>query len=93
MAGTKMKLNNTAYSNWNSSKYNDGNTSGFAALPAGFRLDFGAFYYRGNSAYFWEAEQYDADYARRRYLSYGYSDLDPSNYYKTVGFSVRCLRD
>ena len=93
VAGQKMKLNTTGYSSWDASTKNDGNTSGFSALPAGYRYSGGGFYNRGDNAGFWEASEYNASYANYRYLHDGYALLDANYSYKADGFSVRCFRD
>lgn len=90
--GKMMKLNNTGYSSWDASTNNDGNTSGFSALPAGCRYG-GGFYERGSSANFWEAGEYSASKALYRVLSYDYALLSASYSYKMGGFSLRCVMD
>jgi uncharacterized protein (TIGR02145 family) len=94
VAGEKMKLNNTGNSNWDASTYNDGNSSGFSALPSGVR-DIGdrGFNSRGRGAGFWEAVENSSDSAPSRGMDDGYAIL--SRYYgnKQNGFSVRCAQD
>lgn len=64
----------------------------FSALPAGNRGVDGGFYNKGGRTCFWTAREYKS---RRAY----YMRLDPSsyadlsNYLKTQGYSVRCLKD
>ena len=94
-AGGKMKATGTAY--WNSPNTDATNESGFSVLPGGYRYSDGSFYNIRNYAFFWSATEYDTSNAWIRYLSNnaGYvgrgSDVD--NYNKSVGASVRCLRD
>jgi uncharacterized protein (TIGR02145 family) len=88
-----MKLNTTSYANWNSSTYNDGNSSGFSALPAGNRVDGGGFLGHGFDAFFWEASEVNASSASCRGLDSGSADLGAGSLNKANGFSVRCLRD
>ncbi len=90
-----MKLNNTDYPDWNSATNNDGNSSGFSALPAGNREFAGGFYYRGSSANFWEATEDRASRAVNRHLSFESPYLDEYRFqfYKHLGYSVRCAKD
>jgi len=91
VAGQKMKLNATGYTNWDASTYNNGNSSGFSALPAGVRTSGGGFASRGTVAFFWEASEYNVSGAYRRGLVL--AGLDMANNGKASGFSVRCVRD
>ncbi len=92
IAGSKMKLNNTGFTDWDVIANNDGNSSCFSAFPAGLRFSNVDFFYRGSNVYFWEATEYDASDAHSRILNYS-SDLHAYNYSKFYGFSVRCISD
>jgi uncharacterized protein (TIGR02145 family) len=71
-------------------------TSGFLALPAGWRTNVGIFGYLGSRAYFWSAmefdvsDTYDAYYRSLDYSIYGVYRFST---YKYNGFSVRCVKD
>ena len=68
-------------------------SSGFAALPGGYRNSTGAFGsvpYDGN---WWSAAEASSTYAWYRYLNYNNAQVFRNNYTKAFGFSVRCLRD
>jgi uncharacterized protein (TIGR02145 family) len=93
VAGAKMKLNNTSYTSWNASTYNNGNSSGFSALPAGARDYSGGFRSRGSYVLFWEASESEASGADDRYLDYRSAVSFALSSDKSDGFSVRCLRD
>jgi uncharacterized protein (TIGR02145 family) len=93
VAGKTMKLNTTGHSGWDASAYNDGNSSGFSALPAGDRGNGGGFFVRDSVAYFWEASENLASGARSRNVYYGFTDLSTFSVYKTFGYSVRCVWD
>jgi uncharacterized protein (TIGR02145 family) len=93
VAVSKMKLNNTGNSSWDSSTYNNGNTSGFSGLPAGDRSLAGGFGFRGSYAFFWESAESNGTYAYVRLLNDGDSDLGRGGDNKAYGFSVRCVRD
>ena len=83
VAGKKMKL----------SSFGGDNSSGFSALGAGNRNYDGGFYNRGSYASFWEAEEYDANNGRNRFLSSSSGDLYRLDDSKRYGFSVRCVMD
>jgi uncharacterized protein (TIGR02145 family) len=100
-AGFKMKsfdYSNYYNDNWYESQGTT-NSSGFSALPGGFRIgeSFGNIRF---NAYFWSATEIDNDLTSAwfRYLYYynGYVGRGNSDYVsddKSVGASVRCLRD
>jgi uncharacterized protein (TIGR02145 family) len=69
------------------------NTSGFSALPCGYRNsvgDFGWFY----DCYWWTATELFTVYAWSRHLSYGNSSLlRGTSQIKSSGFNVRLVKD
>jgi uncharacterized protein (TIGR02145 family) len=77
--------------------YNNGNginSSGFSALPGGYREYGGTFIYVGYYAVFWSSTESSSSSAWSRALYYDLSDVDRYyGDYKRYGFSVRCLRD
>ena len=88
-AGTKMK----STSGWDNNG-NGTNTSGFAGLPGGFRLNDEDFGYIGANGVWWSSSEKNPDNAWYRDL--GYSDGNVGRDYltnKQNGYSVRCLRD
>lgn len=87
------KLKESGSAKWKTPNEGATNTSGFAALPGGYRgsLSGGAFGL-GTSAYFWTSSASGSS-AWNRYLYYhngGVTRLDDSRSY---GFSVRCLKN
>jgi uncharacterized protein (TIGR02145 family) len=92
VAGGKMKSAGTAY--WNVPNTGATNESGFSVLPGGSRESDGSF---GNnfrySAFFWSATESTDNYLWFRYLSAFTGDVFRDFNYKSVGASVRCLRD
>jgi uncharacterized protein (TIGR02145 family) len=92
-AGGKMKSTSTL---WNTATPPSPGTDnfGFTALPGGYRVD-GSF--RGevrNLAFFWSAtEDATTGNAWFRFLINDSSNVIRYSYYKSVGASVRCLRD
>jgi uncharacterized protein (TIGR02145 family) len=97
-AGTVMKSTVTNSSIGSGLGWNPGspgtNTSGFSALPGGYRDNDGSFFNFSYNAFFWSASEYDFLNAWFRYLYFFNSNLYRFNYFnKSVGASVRCLRD
>ena len=67
------------------------NSSGFNALPEGFRNNNGSFY--GGSVIFWSSTQTNPNYAWNRYLNYNRSNLLMTTVNKRDGLAVRFVRD
>ncbi len=91
VAGGKMKEPGTTH--WNSPNTGANNSSGFTALPGGYRYYHGAFHHKGNYAHWWSATQVDATSAWHRVLDYSNGDALRDYANKESGFSVRCLRN
>ena len=85
-AGGKMKATGTTY--WFSPNGEATNESGFTALPAGERQFNGGLIGSGLAAGFWSANEF-----RFRTLTYAHGWSLLGNGEKTLGLSVRCLRD
>jgi len=77
---------------WNENG-NGSNSSGFNALPAGYRNTDGTFDGIGKIGYFWSSTAKVEGYAWECYLEYSDSEVNRSNYGKDYGNSCRCLRD
>jgi uncharacterized protein (TIGR02145 family) len=97
-AGTVMKSTVTNSSIGSGLGWNPGspgnNTSGFSALPGGYRFNFfGSFTSIRNNSFFWSATEYAISNAWDRYLTSYNSYVYRSVNGKSVGASVRCLRD
>jgi uncharacterized protein (TIGR02145 family) len=97
VAGGKMKSVGTAY--WNTPNTGATNESGFSALPGGYRNNFGGSFSGSFSniridAFFWSATENVSSHAWLRNLFNDYGDVDRNHdFNKSVGASVRCLRD
>jgi len=92
VAGGKMKESSSAH--WNSPNTGATNSSGFAALPGGYRAaSTSLFYDLGRNGYFWSSTEDDASYSWFRILGDNYENVYRDRYYKTNGFSVRCVQD
>lgn len=77
------------------SKLKIGGNSGFDALPAGLRNYSGVFNNRGSGAVglFWSSLDSGDNAAWNRSLSWLNDTVVRYKYVKTIGFSVRCLKD
>jgi len=78
---------------WNTPNTGADNSSGFAAIPGGYRGYSGIFRDIRNNAIFWSATEEDSLNAWYRSLSYAVSLADRDSDLKSVGASVRCLRN
>ena len=82
-----------ATSGWN----DDGNGTddiGFAALPGGYRSRFnGSFSHAGTEGLWWCSTEDNASYAWNRNMSYLNAKVLRIDLNKSLGFSVRCVRD
>ncbi len=87
--GEKMK----STSGWNNNG-NGTNSSGFNALPGGFRFINGSFFDLGYNGYWWSSSEYSGSSASWiRHLDYNHDQVDRNYNTKTLGFSVRCLKN
>jgi uncharacterized protein (TIGR02145 family) len=93
IAGEKLKSKSKLWTSTNSIATNE---SGFSALPGGFRgiID-GSFMSIRSSAFFWSATESGNYHAWNRDLDSDNGNVDGSydGGGKSVGYSVRCLRD
>jgi uncharacterized protein (TIGR02145 family) len=86
--GTKLK----STVGWNSGG-NGSNTSGFTAIPAGFRYYDGNFGSLGIGAFFWNSTELHSYEANGRLLLYNYTNVYRDTDFKGCGFSVRCVKN
>ncbi|OFY82309.1 MAG: hypothetical protein A3F72_21795 [Bacteroidetes bacterium RIFCSPLOWO2_12_FULL_35_15] len=87
--GDKMKATSSNTPAWDGT-----NTSGFNALPAGYRkYSDGLFIGLGADTYFWSATESSATDARLRELNTGNGQSLRSDGIKAYGFFVRCLQN
>jgi uncharacterized protein (TIGR02145 family) len=90
-AGDKMKSTGTTY--WDLTSAAADNTSGFTALPGGFRNTDGGFLEVRSNAVFWSATESDSNDAWYRYLFNFNGNVYRNGNPMSLGSSVRCLRD
>ena len=87
--GAKLKSTN----GWNNNN-NGNNSSGFSALPIGYRnCGNGHYNEMHNTSYFWSTTEKDSTRAWCRKLYHSYSNIYRSSLEKGNGFSVRCIKD
>lgn len=89
-AGGKMK--ETDFTHWTTPNTGATNTSGFTALPGGYK-GANSFTDLGSFGTWWSSSQESSDNSWFRYLIYNSSSISRISSYKAGGFSVRCLKD
>jgi uncharacterized protein (TIGR02145 family) len=87
------KLKETGTTNWLAPNKGATNSSGFTALPSGFRSSNGAFNLVGQIGGWWSSTESSTTYAYYPYILYDYGIVFRSDTNKKTGFSVRCLKD
>jgi len=87
------KLKEAGTTHWISPNTGATNSSGFTALPAGYRYADGSFSSIGSHTAFWSSSASSSSLARYRNLGTSSSTVNRNNSNKADGFSVRCLRD
>ena len=90
VAGGKLK--ETGTSHWQAPNTGATNETGFTALPGGFRLFNGSFSPLGSDGYWWSSTESNEN---ARYVSIGYNSgsLVRGGTIKSMGFSVRCIKE
>jgi uncharacterized protein (TIGR02145 family) len=90
-AGGKIKEKGTIH--WKSPNTGADNSSGFTALPGGYRDGMGGFNYLGNYGIWWSVASHGIFKVWKVMLfDYG-AGMDISYDGKNLGFSVRCVKD
>jgi uncharacterized protein (TIGR02145 family) len=98
IAGGKMRTignSETGSGLWNAPNIDATNSSGFSAVPAGYRIIYSGTFYFGQDAQFWTStlSNEDSNEAYLRILRYWNNVVVRGDYSKQGGFSVRCVRD
>jgi uncharacterized protein (TIGR02145 family) len=91
VAGGPMKEAGTTH--WNSPNSGATNSSGFTALPGGYRYGDGTFHVLGNDGSYWSITQEGVSFAWYRSLYYIGTLVISNNRDKRYGYSVRCVKD
>ena len=89
IAGGKLKSKN----GWKSPNIDATNSSGFSALPAGYRTSAGSIDYVGSSGYFWSSTADATVNAWERDLYYNDGEAGRYSSKRTDGYSVRCIKN
>lgn len=88
------KLKEVGFSHWPSPNATASNTSGFTAIPGGYRGTGGVFLELNVNAYWWSSTQSDVQKAWERDILSAYGNyVGRSSYGKKIGFYVRCIKD
>ena len=88
--GSKLKEAGTAH--WTSPNTGATNSSGFTGLPGGYRNTDGSFDFRMNDGNMWSSSMYYSS-AWLRTLNYQSAQVHRGYFDKSLGYSVRCVRD
>ncbi len=91
IAGGKLKESGTTH--WRATNVGATNSSGFTALPGGYRYNKGDFNTPSTNGHFWSSSASSSAGAWYRYLFYSSQNIYRLNGDRTYGFSVRCVRD
>lgn len=91
VAGGKLK--ETGLAHWRSPNTGATNSTGFTAIPGGFKLANGAFTSITDDAIYFSSTQMNANYSFYRRLYYNLTNMGRGNGDKMNGYSVRCLKN
>jgi uncharacterized protein (TIGR02145 family) len=92
VAGGKLK--EMGMTHWNNPNTGATNISGFTALPGGYLVEGGLFFYDvGQDGYWWSSTEYNTALAMDRHMFYNDSNVVSYHDNKEYGFSVRCVKD
>ena len=89
-AGGKLKETGTIH--WSSPNTGGNNETGFTALPGGYPNG-SSFRYIRTYGNWWSSTEFSPTEAISRYMSYGSSNAFNAAFDKSLGLSVRCLKD
>jgi uncharacterized protein (TIGR02145 family) len=87
-AGTKLK----STSGWDED-FGGNNSSGFTALPGGYRTHDGYFSNKGKNAVFWTSTELNTERVWFRNVIGSIPDVYRPNYDKNFGLYIRCVKD
>ncbi len=86
-------MKETGTSHWSSPNTGATNSSGFTALPGGYRDIGGYFESIGGKDRWWSTTELSSTFSWAQALSYNSSEVHPTCYDNGNGFSVRCIED
>ena len=87
------KLRETTYAHWTSPNIGASNSSGFTALPGGYRYYGGGYNNVEKYGYWWTSTSANENSGISRNLYYGYTEVNKVNLDKRTGASVRCIKE
>ena len=90
VAGGALKSTSTS---WTAPNVGATNSSGFSALPAGYRPSNGTFGNINIAAFFWSTLESSASQAKARFLVNSGGNSSWVNTNKTAALSIRCIKD
>ena len=90
IAGGRLKVSGTNF--WQSPNLGATNSSGFTALPGGYRSYNGTYYDMGSYGYWWSSKVGSKKLAQYFTLGYKSKAVGSYNVDKAYGFSVRCVK-
>jgi len=91
LAGGKLKESGSI--NWFIPNTYATNSTGFSALPYGYRYYNGSYQNLGYSGNWWSSSEYSTASARYFYLVYNKGNTGRNNIDKQYGLSVRCIKN
>lgn len=91
VAGGKMKEAGTSH--WANPNTGADNSSGFTALPGGFRYDDGTWNELGSGGYFYASSAHSETYAFAKFLNFSNTLLNGAAFDKRYGTSIRCIKN
>lgn len=91
LAGGRMKTYGTSL--WLSPNTGGINSSGFTAVPAGYRTGIGGFESQRELTGWWSINEYTSYYSYWHAVFYNSADALKNNQVKSCGYSVRVVRD
>jgi uncharacterized protein (TIGR02145 family) len=91
VAGGKLKETGTTH--WTTPDSGATNETGFTALPGGYREYDGTYGNLSLNGIWWSSTEFSLGEAYRRSMSYNGLDVAKWDDNKSIGFSVRCIRD
>jgi uncharacterized protein (TIGR02145 family) len=89
--GGYLKESGTVH--WLSPNTGATNISGFTALPGGSHYTNGVFYLNGKYGWYWSTTESSSTSAWHEYMQYNNQAISRTSGNKSLGFSVRCIKD
>ena len=89
-AGARLKESGIFH--WSDPNYAT-NSSGFTALPGGYREDTGTFDYTNAFSYWWTSTSADDDFSGYTYIPHNSETIYIGQSPRKSGYSIRCIKD